>query len=361
MKLLLISLIIFPLYLYAQGEELMHDHSKMEMKTSKHHVMGHASAPIGVMGNMHQKGFMLSIKHGIMRMNGNILDGRNIANSKILEMPNPLGNMPANLSIIPQNMDMKMAMIDGMYAPSNNLTFMVMATYASKDMKLNSYSPMMGRETIGQFNTSSSDLSDISFSGLFRIGQTKNSKWHGEISFKKSIGKNDSMAKALTPMGKKMNMIMPYAMQPGDDSISLTLGLTNTKELKEGIIWGNQLKRKMVVSESEWSFGDQTELNSWIQYPFTKIVSISSRLKFIDQDALSGGNVLIMAPVQTSNPKNYGGTEVYLGLGMNINLEFFLGINDSIGFEILKPINQNKNNLQMKTDYQVIIGYQKSF
>ena len=87
----------------------------------------------------------------------------------------------------------------------------------------------------------------------------------------------------------------------------------------------------------------------------------SSRLKFIDQDVLSGSNALIMAPVQTANPKNYGGTEVFFGLGMNINLDVLPGGNDSIGIEILKPVNQNKNNLQMKTDYQVIIGYQKSF
>ena len=68
-----------------------------------------------------------------------------------------------------------------------------------------------------------------------------------------------------------------------------------------------------------------------------------------------------MAPVQTANPKNYGGSEAFLGLGININLDSFLSGNDSIGIEILKPVNQNKNNLQMKTDYQVIAGYQKSF
>ena len=46
---------------------------------------------------------------------------------------------------------------------------------------------------------------------------------------------------------------------------------------------------------------------------------------------------------------------------MNINLDLFPNSNDSIGIEILKPVDQNKNNLQMKTDYQVVIGYQKSF
>jgi hypothetical protein len=49
------------------------------------------------MGSMHHSGFMISLKQGLMKMNGNIFDGKNISNSEILEMPNPLGNMPANL------------------------------------------------------------------------------------------------------------------------------------------------------------------------------------------------------------------------------------------------------------------------
>ena len=164
---------------------------------------------------------------------------------------------------------------------------------------------------------------------------------------------------ALTPMGKKMEMIMPYAMQPGDDSTSLIFGLTNLRELGEGIFLGNQLKRKIVVSEADWSFGDATELSSWIQYSLSKTISISSRLKFVDTDSLSGRNPLIMAPVQTSNPNNYGGKELHLGLGMNLNLNLLPGGKDTIGIEILKPLDQDKNNLQMKTDYQIINGYQK--
>ena len=178
MKFLLISLACISIGLFAEDGEPMHDHSKMKKMNSKHHSMSHTLAPIGIMGSMHHSGFMLSIKQGLMKMNGNIFDGKNISNSKILEMPNPLGNMPANLSVVPQNMDMKMTMIDAMYAPSNNLTFMAMATYVSRDMQLNSYSPMMGRGLVGQFNTSSSDLSVISFSTLFHISQIKNSKWH---------------------------------------------------------------------------------------------------------------------------------------------------------------------------------------
>ena len=126
MKFIIFTLALCSISLFSQEGKPMHDHSKMEKMSSEHHSMNHSSAPIGIMGGMHHGGFMFSIKQGLMKMNGNILDGKNISNSKILEMPNPLGSMPANLSVIPQNMDMKMTMIDAMYAPSNNLIFMVM-------------------------------------------------------------------------------------------------------------------------------------------------------------------------------------------------------------------------------------------
>ena len=141
MKLLLISLACISIGLFAEDVEPMHDHSKMKKMNSKHHSMSHTLAPIRIMGSMHHSGFMFSIKQGLMKMHGNIFDGKDISNSKILDMPNPLGNMPANLSVVPQNMDMKMTMIDVMYAPSSNLTFMAMATYASSCLLYTSPSP----------------------------------------------------------------------------------------------------------------------------------------------------------------------------------------------------------------------------
>ena len=102
-------------FLFAQGDSSehdhsTHDHSAMTEMDSSHHSMSHGFIPIGIMGNMHHKGFMLSIKHGRMKMDGNILDGKNISDSEILGMRNPLSNMPVNLSIVPKNMEMKMTM-----------------------------------------------------------------------------------------------------------------------------------------------------------------------------------------------------------------------------------------------------------
>ena len=71
-----------------------------------------------------------------MYMSGNSLDGNSISNSEILQIPNEISSMPANLSVIPKNMDMQMTMVEAMYAPTQDITYMVMCTYLSKGMAM---------------------------------------------------------------------------------------------------------------------------------------------------------------------------------------------------------------------------------
>ena len=344
--LILLSFSSFTLFAYADSGARAIDH-----------------APIGVMADhYHKKGeSMISVRQGYMDMSGNLLDGKSISNSQILAMPNPLGDMPANLSVVPTEMDMKMTMIGAMYAPSDRVTLMAMVMSMSKDMTLNSYEPMMGRNLIGSFSTSSSDISDISLGALIKLQETDTSRWHGEVTVQQSIGDNKAKDVVLTPMGMNMEMILPYGMQAGDDATRLVLGLTNLRTLSEKVVWGNQLRSRFVVSDNDWSFGDQTELNTWLQYALNKSVSFSSRLKVVYQDKLSGRNSMISAPVQTANPENYGGREVHFALGVNFLTHILPGKSDRFGLELIKPIQQEKNNLQMDTDYQFILGYQKAF
>ena len=320
-------------------------------------------APIGVMADhFHKKGeSMISLRYGAMKMDGNIFNGNSINTEQILALPNPLGMMPANLSVVPNSMDMSMVMLGGMYAPTDDITLMAMGMFMDKDMSLSSYKPMMGRDFLGKFTTSSSDLSDIAFGALFKLKENDSGRWHAEMTLQKSLDKNELKDEVLTPMGMNMEMILPYGMQIGDDATRLVLGLTNVSILNDNWIFGNQLRGKFVISDKDWSFGDAIELNSWVQYEINSSVSLSSRIKFIDQDSIAGSNPMIMAPVQSANPKNYGGQEIQLGLGINLLTSIFPGHADRIGIEFILPIKQDKNGLQMETDYQFIIGYQKSF
>ena len=338
------------------------EEKKMAHQHMHHHKMMNASdhAPIGIMGDMHHGKFMLSLRQEFMHMNGNLLKGNDISDHEIINLPNTVSSMPANLSVVPKEMNMQMTMLGGMYSPSSNLTLMAMAMYMSKSMDLKAFKPMMNRDFIGKFKTSSSDLSNLSLSLLYRLNQGMNSRWHLETGLQQSVGENASKDTVLTPMNRRMDMILPYGMQPSDDATSLIFGLTNVRTLKSGIIWGNQIRSKSVISDKQWSFGDKEELNSWLQIPLSRSVSVSSRLNAIHQDKISGRDISISAPVQTADPRNYGGLNVYFAMGVNLLTTIFSSNNHRFGLEVIFPIDQDTNNLQMKTDYKVVFGYQKS-
>ena len=68
-----------------------------------------------------------------------------------------------------------------------------------------------------------------------------------------------------------------------------------------------------------------------------------------------------MAPVQTANPENYGGTMVDYSVGLNQLVSLFPGNHaDRIGIELSYPAFQDLNGPQMKSGLTFQIGYQKS-
>ena len=137
------------------------------------------------------------------------------------------------------------------------------------------------------------------------------------MTLQKSLDKNELSDEILTPMGMNMEMILPYGMQIGDDATRLVLGLTNVSNLNDKWIFGNQLRGKFDRSDKGWSFGEVRELKSWVKYEINSSVYLSARRMCMDQDRIAGSNSMIMAPVQTENPKKYGRQEIRHGLGIN--------------------------------------------
>ena len=324
---------------------------------NKHDAKKHA--PIGVMGDhYHRKGeFMASVRFMRMDMGKNAIGSRDVSDQEIIELPNPfsMSGMPAKLSVVPENMVMDMVMIGGMYAPSDNLTWMGMIMLKDKSMDLTTYKGMKNRDQLGKFSSGSSDLSNIALSALLRIQETQTTRLHAQIGIEKSTGENSKMGYVLTPMNDKKEMIMPYGMQIGDDSASLLSALTYTKTYN---LWkiGYQVNSKRSIQKDIWSFGNKLEFNIWTQRDFSKVAAWSLRIKYQKTDPIDGRNVLISAPVQTANPRNYGGKDLSLGFGINYNLR--LG---GVGLEFFKPIKQNLNGPQMKTNWTAQMGYHLSF
>ena len=372
-NLLLIALFALPLNIFAAN--------------AIHH------GPIGVMADhFHKKGeWMVSLRFANMEMKKNILNGNSISIEDILKQPNPFTKIPmmmknsesmlaihevpskisdhphstsmkipANLSVIPKKMTMRMIMLGAMYAPSDKLTLMGMAMFNDKEMMLDTHQAMVARNYLGSFETSSSDLTKISFSALFNLHDIESSRWHAIFGLEKSLGENSEKGLVLTPMNIKTFITLPYGMQSSDKALRLITGITNVR-LIGGFVIGNQLLVKKVIDEKDWNFGDELEYNIWLQGSFNDRASYSFRLNYNDQDSIDGFDKTIMAPVQTANPLNYGGEIINFGIGINVISNIFVGrYKDRFAFEIIKPIDQNTNGLQMKDDLTIYFGFQKS-
>ena len=331
-----------------------HEHHQVMESHSNHTAKMHG--PIGLMGDhLLKKGkFMVSIRYMKMSMDQNYIDSQEVSDEKILQLPNPYG-MPKNFSVVPQDMDMDMIMLGGMYAPTDRITLMSMATFNAKSMNLRTYRPMMNRNALGNFSTKSSDLSILNLSALLKIYDGDNSKFHAQIGVEKNIGKNDVSSQVLMPTGNIGSIVMPYSMQGGDKSLSLLGAITYTKSFG---VWkvGGQIRTKTNIKNKEWNFGDSDELNFWSQRDLNNISAWSLRVKVQDIKPIDGTDKNIRAPVQTADPRNYGGKTVSLGIGINILLP-----RGSIGLETYKPISRDLNGPQMGMDWALQAGYHLSF
>lgn len=352
------------------ANEMKHDHEmdghsmeQHEMHVSEmDHSMHHGShqSPIGVMGKqVHQKGhFMLSLRQMRMSMKDNSNYGQSLTDSEIITLVNPysMTNMPAKLSVVPQEMDMDMTMLGGMYGITDNHTLMMMAMHVEKSMSLSTYSPMMQRNYLGNFNTKTSGFANVSISSLIKLKETMDYQLNAQIGLEKSIGDNGKTGEVLTPMNMRKEMILPYSMQIGDDSTSLMIGLNICKNIEDWSI-GGQMMKKSVINEKDWNYGDSLLLTGWVGKNINDTLYTSVRLTYRDIDKIDGRDMRIMAPVQTANPNNYGGSSYQVSFGLNKTLTN----GDSLGLELSVPFDQKLNGPQMEEGLTLIVGYKKGF
>ena len=334
--------------------------------------------PIGVMGDHYHKAgeWMVSARYMRMHMSGNQSQGESLSDADVIAENNLPGRMPAKISVVPDEMDMDMLMLGAMYAPSDRITLMAMIMAAKKDMRLNSYEPpaMMGmsggtmggsmpassRGFVGGFSTSSDDIEAISISGLFRLQEYAQSRTHLTLGLQQSLTDADATDTVLTPMGTRMNMRLPYGMQIGDEALRLNLALTHVYQTGDWV-FGGQAAGKFKLESEQWHFGDSQQYTGWIQRSLSDRLSYSARLTFERAGMIEGIDPMIMAPVQTAIPANYGYRQWRVGVGLNAIIPLLPGNPERLGLEIERPFDVHVNGVQMTPKWRVTLGLQKSF
>lgn len=347
----------------AQANELSisGNHNHGEYRADSH-------APIGVMGDhMHEKGkWMVSYRYMRMHME----DSRNGTNSLSPEqiattVPNRFFGspmQPPTLRVIPTEMTTDMHMFGAMYAPTDDLTLMVMGNYIKREMDHITFAGGMGTTRLGEFTTETSGWGDTRVAGLIRMYDDSKHHIHFNAGLSLPTGSIKEQDQVLTPMGMRPTIRLPYAMQLGSGTYDLMPGITYTGRSK-AYSWGSQYMATFRLGDNsqDYSLGNKHEVTAWGAYSWLPSLSTSLRVTAETESEIDGIDSQIVAPVQTADPDNYGGERVALSLGMNYVIPAGALAGNRLSVEGTLPVYQNLNGPQLERDNMVVIGWSKSF
>ncbi|MEM6480518.1 MAG: transporter [Pseudomonadota bacterium] len=331
---------------------------------------GHA--PIGVMGDhLHKRGeVMLSYRFMRMEMDGSRIGTSSVSPTEIATtVPNRffgLPMQPPTLRIVPTDMTMDMHMFGAMYAPTDRITLMAMVPYISKSMNHLTFGGPTGPAVLGGFQTESDGLGDIKVSALVGVmdRKTGNShhKMHLNIGLSLPTGSITETGRILTPMGGRPVVRLPYSMQLGSGTYDLLPGITYTG--RSGAVgWGAQARGVLRLGDNDESYtlGNELALTGWISYQPQPAISFSGRIEAKTLGDIDGQDPLIVGPVQTADPDNYGGETINLLAGVNYVFQRGALRGHRFALEAGVPIYRDLNGPQLETDWTVTAGWQYAF
>lgn len=317
-------------------------------------------APIGVMADhTHSKGeWMISYRYMHMAMEENRLAREDITPEEIVSTQGNPNAPPPNLRVVPLEMTMQMHMLGAMYAPGDKVTLMVMIPHVALTMDHLTFQGGMGTNRLGEFTTESSGIGDVRLGGLFSLPSAPGSRFHVTAGLSLPTGAIDDADEVLTPMNTRPTLRLPYPMQVGSGTVDFLNGATYAADAGH---WGYGVQYagtwRLGRNDEGWSRGDVHALTGWGSYLWTSGLSTSLRLAAAHSGSIDGRDPQIGAPVQTADPDRQGGWRADIGVGLNLA---WAG-GHRFALEFSRPVFQDLNGPQLKTDASLTGGYQLSF
>jgi len=331
-----------------------------------------AHAPIGVMGDhRHGQGeLMLSYRYMHMFMDGNLIGDNSVSPDTIVTtVPNRFFGMPGQpptLRVVPTEMSMDMHMLGAMYGLTDRVTLMGMVPLIEKDMHHITYAGPVGTTRLGTFETNSDGVGDISLTGLIGLYDAKSAQGAQHLNLLLGLsaptGSITERGRILTPMGMQPVVRLPYAMQLGSGTWDFLPGIvytTRTNNLSFGAQYRGAIRLED-ENDQGYALGDLHQVTAWTEYEWARWVSSSVRLVYQTQDDIHGIDPNIVGPVQTANPDFYGGDRLDLLFGVNLVGQQGAICGHRLAAEFGVPVYQDLNGPQLKTDWTLTVGWQKT-
>ena len=322
-----------------------------EISTST--VRADSHAPISVMcDHYHKKGeIMWSYRYMLMDMDGYQQNSSSASYTRARTKPS--GGTTAMNSVymnVPIDMQMTMHMFGGMYAVNDDYTLMTMINYHDNEMKIKKHST-------GQTKTlSSKGWGDTRLNVMRRIYESSIVKLHATLGLSiptGSISKEDTMIN-----GSKGTL--GYGMQLGTGTYDILPSFTylhTRKDFSFGLQSGAEIRTG--ENSKNYTVGDKYFTNIWLAKPISEIrSSFSLGLRGESLGKIDGKHKEIQSVMSfAQDAESTGYKRISYLLGMN----HVFSNGTRLAIEYMRPLYNNVNQVQLDTEYSLVLGLQHNF
>lgn len=269
------------------------------------HYGDHSNVPAGVLfGHTLENAGEMMFGYRYMRNQqaGAFLHGdSSVSEQQILDKACPgsinttTGGFDGGCAILPHEMTMNMHMLELMYAPSDQLTLMLMPQFV--DMKMDNLLPGSLIDSSqhghsGGHNHETGGVSDTGMYALVKLFDGSNHRIHASAGFTAPTG---DVGIKLKDVGLKRfkgddGAFIHYGMQLGSGTWDFKPSLTYTGNINDWS-WGAQVagtKRLESKNSSGFAFGDMFEGSIWGGYELTHWLSATVRAAYTWQGRIKG-------------------------------------------------------------------------
>jgi hypothetical protein len=266
------------------------------------------------------------------------------------------------------SMTMDMVMLDLMYAPTGNLTLMVMPHYMRHRMTILGIDPAADADgehgdhgghaiPFGETHAhSTAGFGDTLVSASYRLARGPGFGAHATLGLWVPTGE----------VGRKNGdgTFVHYGMQPGSGTWDIEPALTVTG--RSGAIgWGGQAAYRWRTSDhndSGFAFGDRARATGWLSYLLDPDVGATTRLEWVHEGQVLGHyNGAHNHAAPPDRQANYGGDTVTAAFGLNWLLPVGSAHRPQLGAEFAVPLYQNLKGIQAPQNWRITVAVSQAF
>ncbi len=326
-----------------------HDHSRHGKK--KHH---HGHVPAGVMfGHMLDKAgdFMVGYNFMYGRQAGDILNGtQSVSDQAIVDQG---CSDELNCRFTPTYMNMKMHMLNIMYAPTNWMNVMLMPKFVDMEMNIRKLdggppAPPDVHEHTGIAGHTTGGVGDTTLSSLIKLYNAPGHRLHLGLGVSAPTGDTGLEFRRVFKID---GGLIHFGMQLGSGTWDFLPNLTYTGDYNRWS-WGAQIggvKRLEDQNKSGYRLGDTFQATSWGGYRLTPWLSTSVRGIYTVQGSIHGDfNALNGRAGPMDFPANHGGQFWDVGFGVNATVPKGKYAGNNLSFEWIQPVKDDVNGFRLE-------------